>query len=217
MARIYGIKETSLSITAGNSSTAIIAGFCLPEVLFPKHFLSCRENSVPVSATSRIKRNVVCHFKKTLMEEKTIEFAKLKYAYITVKKFLTSKSGENNISLKTRVFEDLGLSGDDNYYMLDEFIQKFELEHAGFECNKHFHSEAEVADPTNALFNLLILSVWLPMKTIELLTANNVKLDKPKFWKVQREVSNMNFRQFLTWYVEGKYEGSESVKYKLEI
>jgi hypothetical protein len=203
-----------IQVTAQPQSLLV---FCLPGVLFPKHFLSCRENSVPKPATSRLSGTLCAILKETLMEEKTIEFAKLKYAYITVKKFLTSQSGENNISLKTRVFEDLGLSGDDNYYMLDEFIQKFELEHAGFECNNHFHSEAEVADPTNALFNLLILSVWLPMKTIELLTANNVKLDKPKFWKVQREVSNMNFRQFLTWYVEGKYEGSESVKYKLEI
>jgi hypothetical protein len=28
--------------------------FSLPRVLFPKHFLSCRENSVPVPATSRL-------------------------------------------------------------------------------------------------------------------------------------------------------------------
>jgi hypothetical protein len=28
--------------------------FSLPEVLFPKHFLSCRENSVPKPATSRL-------------------------------------------------------------------------------------------------------------------------------------------------------------------
>ena len=152
-----------------------------------------------------------------MQEEKTIEFAKLKHAYITVKKFLESQSGEKNISLKTKVFEDLGQSGDDNYYMLDKFIQKFELEHAGFDCDKNFHSEAEIADPTNALFNLLILSVWLPMKTIELLTANKLKLDMPKFWKVEREVSNMDFKQLLTWYVEGRYEGSENIKYKLVI
>lgn len=53
------------------------------------------------------------------------------------------------------------------------------------------------------------------MKTIELLTSNKLKLDKSKFWKVEREVSHMNFRQLLTWYVEGKYEGSENIKYKL--
>jgi len=152
-----------------------------------------------------------------MQEEKTIEFTKLKHAYITVKKFLEDQSGEKNISLKTRVFEDLGQFGDDNYYMLNRFVEKFELEHTGFDCYKNFHSEEEIADPTDAFFNLLILSVWLPMKTIELLTANKLKLDKPKFWNVEREVSNMNFKQLLTWYVEGKYEGSENIKYKLAI
>ena len=151
------------------------------------------------------------------MEEKTIEYAKLRHAYVTVKNFLASRSGENDISLKTRVFEDLGLYGEDNYDMLDEFVQKFELIHAGFECDEHFHFEAEIADPTIALLNLLILPVWLPMKTIELLSAKKIKLDKPKFLKVKREVSNMTFKEFLTWSLEGKYEGSENIRYKLEI
>jgi hypothetical protein len=64
------------------------------------------------------------------MEERQIrqvDFSKLRHGYITVKSFLESESFEKVKSLDTRVAEDLGLYGDDNYDLLVKFIKKFEL------------------------------------------------------------------------------------------
>ena len=150
-----------------------------------------------------------------MQEERLVEFEKLKLAYITVKNFLEKEAGENVESLKTKIAEDLSFYGDDNYYLLTKFVEKFELEHSDFNYDKHFHSESEIADSSIALYNLLILSVWLPLKTIELLTLNNLKINKPSFYKPSRKVTDMTFKDLLTWYIERKYTDSE-IKYVLK-
>jgi hypothetical protein len=66
-------------------------------------------------------------------EIKQIEFSKLRSAYITVKSFIKHESGDDLKSLKTKIVNDLGLSVDDNYYMLGKFIYNFELEYSDFD------------------------------------------------------------------------------------
>jgi hypothetical protein len=151
-----------------------------------------------------------------MQEERVIEFEKLKLAYVTVKSFLEKEAGENVESLKIKIAEDLGLYGDDNFFMLTKFVEKFELDHTAFRYDKHFHSEGEIANSEVALYNLLILSVWLPLKTIELLTLNSLKIDKPCFYRQSREVIDMTFRELLTWYIEGRYTEFE-IKYVIKV
>ena len=148
-------------------------------------------------------------------KESEIEFSKLKLAYLTIKRFLEEESFEEVKSLDTKVSDNLGLDGDDNYEMLERFIEKFELDHKDFEYDKHFYSEGELFGSGAALVNLLTLSVWLPLKTIELLTFNKVKINKPDFYQPDREVSDLTFRELLTWYIEGKYS-KEKIKYKIK-
>ncbi|MBB5436345.1 hypothetical protein HDC92_000009 [Pedobacter sp. AK017] len=150
------------------------------------------------------------------MEEiKQIEFSKLRHAYITVKNFIENESADDLESLKTKIVNDLGLTGDDNYFMLTKFVGKFELEYSDFEYDKHFHSEAELYDSSAALYNLLVVSVWLPLKTIELLTLNMIRIPKPSFYQPARQVSDMTFRDLLTWYIEGKYIPERNVRYAI--
>ena len=101
-------------------------------------------------------------------QKKEIEFNKLRLAYSAVKCFLEKESFEEVKSLNTKVSKDLRMDGDDNYEMLEKFIEKFELDHKGFEYDKHFYSEGELFSSSAALANLLTLSVWLPLKTLEL-------------------------------------------------
>lgn len=149
----------------------------------------------------------------SMKEEKQIEFEKLRHAYIVVKKFLEKESGENIDSLETKIAEDLSLLGDDNYDMLVKFIKEFEIDFTDFEYDKHFLSEEEITDPTNSILKLLTLSLWLPLRTIELLTSNKIKMDKPSINFPDRKVSDMTFKDLLTSYIEGKYTKSENVKY----
>jgi hypothetical protein len=147
---------------------------------------------------------------------KQIEFSKLKFAYQTVKEFLDNESFKNVKSLKTTVAGDLSLLGDDNGEMLGRFIEKFELDYDGFKYEKHFYDECELFGSEAALANLLTLSVWLPLKTIELLTLNKLKIKKPNFNNPGRDVSDMTFKDLLTWYLEGNYATADQIKYELK-
>jgi hypothetical protein len=151
------------------------------------------------------------------METRQIEFEKLRHAYVTVKHFLESEGYEKVTSLDNKVEADLGLSGDDNSELLDKFVTKFELDHKNFDYDKHFYSEGELFGSGAAIVNLLTLSVWLPLKTIELLTFNKVDLDKPKFPVTpDREVSDLTFKDLLTWYIEKEYIPSDKIKYEIK-
>ncbi len=149
-------------------------------------------------------------------EIKQIEFNKLRFAYVKVKRFLEDQSCDTVDSLKTKIADDLGMTGDDNYYMLAEFVKKFELEYQGFNYDKHFYSEMELYDSTAALVNLLSLSIMIPLKAIELLTLNKIHIPKPGFYKPSRKVTDMTFKDLLAWYIEGKYTLADNVKYQIK-
>jgi hypothetical protein len=100
--------------------------------------------------------------------------------------------------------------------MLAEFVKKFELEHQGFNYDKHFYSEMELYDSTAALINLLSLSIMIPLKAIELLMLNKIHIPKPGFYKPSRKVADMTFKDLLTWYIEGKYTLANNVKYQIK-
>jgi len=149
-------------------------------------------------------------------QTKQIEFSKLRLAYITIKNFLENESYVEVESLNSKIAGDLGMTGDDSYELLEKFIGKFELDYKDFEFDKHFYSEGELYGSEAALINLLSLSVWLPLRTIELLTFNKITIRKPDFYKPDRDVSDMTFKDLLTWYIEGKYIPSKEIKYKIK-
>jgi Protein of unknown function (DUF1493) len=151
------------------------------------------------------------------METRQIEFEKLRHAYVIVKHFLETEGYKKVTSLNNKVEADLGLSGDDNSELLDKFVTEFELDHKNFDYDKHFYSEGELFSSEAALANLLNLSIWLPLKTIELITFNRLKIEKPKFPVTpDREVSDLTFKDLLTWYIEKKYMQSDQIKYEIK-
>lgn len=149
------------------------------------------------------------------MEVKDIEFSKLRHAYVTVKHFIESESLGKVKSLDTKIEGDLGMAGDDNLELLLKFVDQFELEYKNFNYSNHFLSEAELFNSKTALFMLLNLSVWIPLKTIELLTLNNIKLDIPRF-NYNTGKQDLTFRELITWYIEKDYVPSETIKYNIK-
>ena len=107
----------------------------------------------------------------------------------------------------------LALNGDDNLDLLEKFVSKFELDHKDFNYAEHFYSESELYGSGAPLLNLLSLSVWLPLKTIQLLTFNKIKIGKPHFFKPKRTVMDLTFRDLLTWYIEKDFKPSDSIQY----
>jgi len=149
------------------------------------------------------------------MEVKEIEFAKLRHAYIIVKAFIDNESLDKVNSLDTKIENDLGITGDDALDLLQKFIAKFELDHKDFNFSKHFLSESEIGDPTVLLLALMSLSVWLPLKTIELISLNKIKLDKPN-WHTGPERADLTFKDMITWYIEKDFTPSGDVKYVIK-
>ncbi len=95
----------------------------------------------------------------------TFKYTEIKDAYIEVKKFLEYASGEKIDNLNTKVVEDLSLWGDDNYFMLADFIEKYNINFDKFNYDEHFESEGELI----GLKQLIIGLVKLPFSLINCL------------------------------------------------
>ncbi len=149
------------------------------------------------------------------MQTIQVEFAKLRIAYIIVKTFLDNHGHTKVTSLNNKVEADLGLYGDDNYELLEKFVATFELDHQDFEYSKHFYSEGELFGSSAVLLNLLYLPIWLPLKTIELLTMNKIKLNFPNFSIPERQVNDLTFKALITWYIEKKFKTSDTIRYEV--
>lgn len=148
-------------------------------------------------------------------EVKEIEFEKLRYAYILIKDFLENESREKVESLNTKIVEDLSMHGDDNWDLLEKFVTKFEVDYNEFDYSKHFRSEGELINPATVFVNLLNLSIWLPIRTIEFLSLNKIDMKKPTLY-IPKEHEDMTFRELLIWYIEGKYKVNKKIKYKIK-
>ena len=148
------------------------------------------------------------------MDRHPLEFKALRDSYIIVKKFIEEESGADVKSLSTKIERDLLLSGDDNFELLEKFIIRFNLNYDSFDYSKHFESEGELADTT--LYSLLKLIGWIPLKIIELISFNKLKIIDQDFWDPPRKTLDLSFRDMLTWYIEGKYKLGSELKYEIK-
>ncbi|WP_299261426.1 hypothetical protein [uncultured Aquimarina sp.] len=89
------------------------------------------------------------------------KYTEIKDAYLEVKKFLEHASGEKINSLNTKIVDDLKLWGDDNYFLLIEFVEKYNLNFEKFEYDKHFDSEGEFIGFKNLILGLLKLPLLI--------------------------------------------------------
>jgi hypothetical protein len=75
------------------------------------------------------------------METKLIKFGELRANYLIIKELAEKCSGLKIGNYKTRVVEDLGLWGDDNYFLLLELVEKYQLDFSNFDYNLYFENE----------------------------------------------------------------------------
>lgn len=140
------------------------------------------------------------------------DFKTLRKAYVEIKGFLEKQAfSDAKISLDTRIVQDLELYGDDNYFLLDEFITQYHLDYENFYYGEHFLSEGEVYNP-NLIF---LLPVIIILFFIRLLSFGKITINlfsqKPK-----RTTLDMSFGDMLTWYLQGEYALRNEVKFVLK-
>ena len=66
----------------------------------------------------------------------TSDYKSLKLAYVEVKTFIEEAVGTEVNSLQTKIDEDLGCAGDDNYELIVKFVEKYNLDYTGFNYSK---------------------------------------------------------------------------------
>jgi Protein of unknown function (DUF1493) len=141
------------------------------------------------------------------------DFKTLRQAYLEVKKFLESESGDDVISIDTKIADDLGCAGDDNWDLLTRFVTKYKLDVTGFDYSKHFLSEGELFDSGTALLQLLVLPIRIVFLLIALFTFGKHDFTSKRLmpdWN--RETTDMTFGDMLSWYLTGKYNLRKDVR-----
>ena len=151
---------------------------------------------------------------------KEISFTELKQNYIEVQNFLENESGESFINNKTRIANDLNIWGDDNYYILNDFINKYNLDFSNFNYDEHFESEGEIFNGVNDLFdflffilNIIKFIVYLVFKPFS--NEYSEKIRQFKFYiKVDKlERKDLNMGDLITSKIFKKFQLRENVQF----
>ncbi len=150
-------------------------------------------------------------------ELKQISFSDLRQSYKTVKDFLENESFEKVRSLDSKIAEDLGVWGDDNWDLLTKFVTTFNLDTKHFDYDKHFESEAELFHTGAFILTILSIIFLAPFKLIELLSFNKINFGLKIFTSGrEKRPLDLSFRDMVTWYIEGKFKLGNQIKYELK-
>ena len=134
-----------------------------------------------------------------------IEFRNIKESYLEIKTFLENASGEKNIGLNTRIAEDLGLFGDDNYFLLTEFFERYNVDFENFEYDKHFENEGELFHPIRTLIGIILLPLFLITKIVNWIFPK-IKIDLSKLIIPKiRETSDLTFGDLIVSKLKGEF------------
>ncbi|WP_291122536.1 hypothetical protein [Empedobacter sp. UBA7620] len=159
------------------------------------------------------------------MEEKQIlyvDFATLRQSYIEVKKFIEKASYEKVDNSNILIEQDLGFCGDDTYFLIEEFVEKYNLDFSKFNFLEHFLSEGELANGFQVVLNMVFLPLyflfWLVKEfTFDLINLNKYLIKIVKLFSTnQRETFDMSFGDLLTSYLNKKYTLRDSTVFVLK-
>ncbi|WP_437400094.1 hypothetical protein [Flagellimonas lutimaris] len=136
-----------------------------------------------------------------------VEFKELRKVYKEVKDFLENASGKNINGLNTKIAEDLGLWGDDNYFLLEEFVEKHNLNFKKFDYGKHFESEGELFNSSNALIWLLTLPYLISARIIKWIFPNvKISFDSSSsFLPKKNERADLTFGDLIVCKLKGEF------------
>jgi hypothetical protein len=151
------------------------------------------------------------------MQYKELPFSQLRQAYTTVKQFIEDETGCEIESLQNKIEAHLGIAGDDTEELLGKFIKQYCLSAEGFDISNHFYSEGELFGSGPALYNIVVFVIKVVLWIVETLSFKRIQFNnKPQWYRpLAREVSDLTFKQMLTWYLEKDFTAVEQTSYRL--
>jgi len=146
-----------------------------------------------------------------------IDFATLRQAYSEVKTFIEKETNDKVDSLNTKIEDDLGYAGDDNWELLQKFVTTYKLDTTGFDYSKHFLSEGELFDSSAGFLTLLGFPIVMIAWTIKILSFGKIDWTKKQlFPDWHRQTLDLTFGDMLTWYLTGKYNLRKDIRFRLK-
>jgi hypothetical protein len=142
------------------------------------------------------------------MERTTFQtdFTTLRFAYKEVKSFVETELSVKNISLSTKVENDLGCTGDDAWDLLEKFVVKYELNSSGFEFQKFFETEAEITSPLSSLITVVSILFIIFFYLIKLVTFGKFDLNnKLLFANSESDKPALTLGDMLVWYLTKEF------------
>lgn len=134
-----------------------------------------------------------------------VKFKELRKVHKEIKDFLENASGENVKGLNTKICEDLGLWGDDNYFLLEEFVTKNNLNFDKFDYSEHFESEGELFNCGNVLIGLLTLPFLIIARIIKwILPKAKIPFDN-SFLPMKNEKTDLTFGDLIVCKLKGEF------------
>ena len=141
------------------------------------------------------------------------KYTELKESYLEVKKFLEYNSSMKVENLKTKIVDDLGLWGDDNLFLLEDFSNKYDVNFDRFDYNEHFDSEGDFIS-----FKTFILGILkLPLLIINSLFIKNIsiktydKIDKTLYDRTTQK-KDLTFGDLILCKLNGEFVLRENCK-----
>ncbi len=149
-----------------------------------------------------------------------ISFKNLKQNYLEVQQLLEENSGEKNIGIKSKIANDLSLVGDDNYYLLDSFITKYNLDFSNFNYAEHFESEGELTMSIWSILSVFFIPLFI-LKGILSYVINlyskkySDKIDSFNFFlrEYKSDRIDLTMGDLITSKIKGKFLLRENVKF----
>jgi hypothetical protein len=152
------------------------------------------------------------------MKYQAIPFSELKKHYTEVKNFLEKESGCDLCSLNYKITNNLRLAGDDVEDLLVKFVKKYNLQWGDFDFSKHFYSEGELFGSGPGMYNIVVFVINAFLVLIKLVNFNCVLVNLISFYRpLNREATDLSFREILTWYIEGEFKEDNKVIYQLAV
>ncbi len=134
------------------------------------------------------------------------KYTEIKNAYLEIKKFLEYKSSMTVKDLNTTIVDDLGLWGDDNLFLLEAFLNKYDVDFSKFNYDAHFDSEGEFVDFKTVVFGILKLPIRIANSLIIKFISYNTynKIDSMLYEKTN-EKKDLTFGDLILSKLNGEF------------
>jgi len=141
------------------------------------------------------------------------KYSEIKKTYLEVKKFLEYKSSMKVENLKTKIVDDLGLWGDDNLFLLEDFSNRYNVNFDKFDYEEHFDCEGDFISLKTLILGFLKLPVLIInsfcVKYISIKTYN--KIDKVLYDKTNNK-KDLTFGDLILSKLNGEFTLRENCK-----